>query len=90
MKKSELTEEFIIEGWLKKYYGITVAEMIKRHPKLCKSSSWYKKYPVTQEQHDSWYNWAIDVISKTLRISKKQIKRAFVFDYLNCAPNIKG
>ena len=89
MKKSELTEEFIIEGWLKKYHGITVKDMVDKHPKLCKTSLWYEKYPVTQEQHNDWYDWAIDIISKTLRMSKKNTKRRFCFSYLNCAPNIK-
>jgi len=89
MKKSELTEEFIIEGWLKKYHGITVKEMIKKHPMLCKSGDWHKKYLVTQVQHDEWYNWAIDIISKTLKMSKKTTKRRFALNYLNCAPNIK-
>jgi len=88
MKRVELTEEFIMNYWLQKYHNITVKELIKKEPELIKSSDWYKKYAVSQEAHDEWYNWAIDIISKTFRMSKKYIKRGFCFDYLNCAPNI--
>jgi len=88
MKKTELTEEFLINWWLEKYHGITVTEMIKKHPRLCKSGNWYKKYAVTQVQHDEWYSWAIDILSKTFHMSKKYTKRMFGLVYLNCAPSI--
>lgn len=88
MKKSELTEEFIKDYWLKKYHNTTCAEIVKKYPEFCKNIDWYNKYPVTQEQHDEWYNWTIAIISKTFKLSKTHARRGFAFDYLNCAPNI--
>lgn len=88
MKKSELTAEFIMDWWLSKYHNTSCKEIVRKHPRLCKTSRWYNLYPVTQEQHDEWYKWAIDILSKTLKVSKTYTKRAFVFDYLNCAPNV--
>jgi len=49
----------------------------------------YKTYAVTQEQHDEWYEWAINRIAKYYRYSKKRAKRMFCWDYLNVAPSIK-
>jgi hypothetical protein len=88
MKKSEITSEFIMDYWLKKYHNITVAWLLENEPELIKSPDWYEKYAVTQEQHDEWYNWAIDIIAKTFRLSKKTTKRNFVFDYLNLSPSV--
>lgn len=85
----KLTREHIINGWLQKYHGITVEELIKNEPELCKTPDWFKKYAVTQEQHDEWYEWAIDQLSKNLRRSKKLTKRLFVIDYLITAPSVK-
>jgi aminoglycoside/choline kinase family phosphotransferase len=88
MKKEDLTEEFIINGWLKKYHGITVNEMIKLNPEISQTIDWYKKYPVTRQQYDEWYKWAIDIISKTIRMPKKYVRRNFWVNWLNVAPNI--
>ena len=85
----KLTSEYIMEGWLKKYHNLTVEELMEKEPELVQTPEWYKKYAVTQEQHDEWYEWAINEISKNQRCSKKAAKRSFVWDYLNLAPNIK-
>jgi hypothetical protein len=89
MKKSEITSEFIMNYWLKKYHNIDIDWLMKNEPEFIKSSDWYKKYAVTQEQHDEWYNWAIDTMSKTFKLSKTTVKRRFVFDYLNLSPSVK-
>jgi len=89
IKKSDLTEEFIINGWLTPNFGITVKWLVENESELIKTIDWYKKYSVSQKAHNTWYNWAIDIISKTLRMSKKITKRRFAINYLNCAPNIK-
>lgn len=52
------------------------------------SREFYRTYAVTREQHDEWYNWAIEVLSKSHRMSKKLTKRSFAFDYLNCSPSV--
>lgn len=90
MKKSELTAEYLINYWLKKYHNIDVKWLIENESELIKTSKWYEKYAVTQEEHDEWYNWAIDTISKVYKTSKKNAKRNFVFDYLNLSPSIKN
>jgi len=87
MKK--LTTEYIINGWLEKYHGITIEQLVETEPELCKSGDWYEKYAITQEQHDEWYEWALDEIRKATKLSKKTVKRRFTFDYLNVAPSLK-
>lgn len=89
MKRKDLSEEFIINGWLKKYHNITIEELVKTKPELCATIDWYKVYPCTQEQYEEWYKWAIDIISKTLRMSKKNVRRRFWINWLNCSPDVK-
>ena len=87
--KKLLTQEFIMDWWLEKYHNISIKWILENEPELIKDPKWYKKYAVTQEQHDEWYNWAIDYMAKYYRKSKKRTKHDFVFDYINCSPSIK-
>jgi len=87
--RKQLSEEDFYNWWLQKYHGITATELIEKEPELCKTSDWYKKYAVTQAQHDEWYEWAIVTIMKNQRCSKKTAQRLFCFEYLNLSPNIK-
>ena len=77
-----------MDGWLK-YHGKSVKWLIENEPELIKSPDWYKKYAVTQEQHDEWYDWAVSELGKNLRMPKTRVKRYFTFDYLNVSPSIK-
>lgn len=86
--KKELKEEDFYNAWLQKYHGITIEELIEKEPELCKASEWYKKYAVTQEQHDDWYEWAITTLMKHYRWSRKSAQKNFCFEYLNLAPNV--
>lgn len=85
----KLTYEYLINGWLVKHHGITVKELVKKEPELVKRSEWFLHYPVTQQQHDEWYDWAVSKLGKNLRMSKIQVKRYFQMDYLNVSPAIK-
>jgi hypothetical protein len=87
--KKQLNTEFIMDWWLQKYHNITIQWLIENEPELIKTPDWYKKYAVTQAEHDEWYDWAIDYMSKYYKMSKKTIKKNFAFDYLNCSPSIK-
>ncbi len=87
--KKPLNEEDFYNYWLVKYHGITVRELMEKEPELIKTSDWYKKYAVTQEQHDEWYEWAINLIAKHERCSKETARIRFVWDYLNLSPAIK-
>lgn len=78
-----------MDWWLNKYHNISIQWLMENEPELCKSPDWYKKYAVTEEQHDEWYNWAIDYMSKYYKMSKKMTKKRFCFDYLNCSPTVK-
>lgn len=89
MKRKDVTSEYIMDYWLKKGHGIDVAWLIENEPELIKTPDWYKKYEVSQELHDEWYEWAIDTIAKSRRASKKYVKKLFAFDYLNLAPSVK-
>lgn len=88
-RKQPLTQEFIMDWWLNKYHNISIKWLIENEAELIKTFHWYLKYPVTQEQHDEWYSWAIDYMSKYYRKSKKRTMKDFCFDYLNCSPSVK-
>lgn len=88
MKPHELTQEYLINGWLLKNHDITVKELIEKEPELVKSPEWFRKYAVTQEQHDEWYKWAISIVMKTYKMNKKMAQRNFAFPYLNTSPSI--
>ena len=87
--KKPLTQEMFYNWWLQKYHGTTIQNIMDNEPELAKTIDWYKKYAVTQEQHDEWYKWAIDTIAKHYRMSKKAAVRHFAFDYLNLSPAVK-
>jgi len=84
--KKKITREDALNWWLKKYHNTTVEEVAKAQPEECKTPEWFKLYPVTQEQHDEWYKWIVDALSKERRMSKTYIIKHFSFDYLDCAP----
>lgn len=89
MKKQKLTEAVIIEYWLKKYHDTTIKGVVEKYPKLYKTPKWYKKYPLTQQQHDEWYDWVIKTLMKEYKYSKTRTMKSFALSYLNCAPSIK-
>jgi len=85
-----LSREELLNWWLAKYHNTNVEEVLKKYPEECKLPSWFKLFPVTQEQHDDWYEWAIEYVAKKLKCSKKVAKYRFAFAYLNCAPYVDG
>lgn len=89
MKKTKcVTAEYLMDYWLLKGHGITVAWLIENETDLIKTSDWYKKYSVSSSLHDEWYKWAITEICKERNCSRKYAERNFCFDYLNVAPNV--
>ncbi len=89
MKRKDLQEADFYNWWLNKYHNTTIQEIQDKEPELCKTSDWYKKYAVTQEEHDAWYEWAINTLAKHYKMSKKTTKRRFLFNYLNLSPSVK-
>lgn len=89
MKRKQLTADDLHNLWLKPYHGITVKWLIENEPELIKTPDWYKKYAVTQEQYDEWYDKALVEICKYYKISRKQAIRSTVMYFLNIAPSIK-
>jgi hypothetical protein len=88
--KTKLTREDVLNWWLQKYHNTTVEELVKTLSDDVKNSAdWFKLYPVTQEQHDEWYTWVVDALTKERRMSKTYIIKHFALDYLNCAPYIE-
>jgi hypothetical protein len=88
-KRKELTDVDFYNWWLQKYHNTTIEEIIEKEPELAKTAEWYKKYAVTSEQHDEWFEWALQTVMKHYRWSKKIAKKQFCFDYLNVSPSIK-
>lgn len=87
--KPKTTLDEFTNWWLNKYHNTSLDELLKTQTDLMYTLAWYKKYPVTPEQHDEWYDWAIATVCKEYRMSAKMAKRQFVFAYLNCAPCVK-
>lgn len=85
--KPKLSDKEIYNYWLK-HHNIDVDWLITNEPELIKTPEWYKKYAVTQEQHDEWYEWVIGRIMKQERCSRKTAEKLFCFDYLNLAPAV--
>jgi hypothetical protein len=90
MKKHIITIEDAINLWLK-YHNTTLSEVVEKHQWYdnTHTRAFYSTYAVTQEQHDEWYEEIIKLVSKWKRISIKSAKKAFVYDYINCAPDIR-
>lgn len=87
--RQELTYEIIRDYWLGKYHNTNSKEVVEKHPEIVKTPEWFKLYPVTQEQHDEWYEWMIETVAKYFRISKKRAKQDSWNIYLDCAPTVK-
>lgn len=88
-KKKQLTADDLYNGWLTPYHGITVQWLVENEPELIKTPEWYKKYAVSQSEHDAWYEWAITELCKQYRYSRKRAKYMFAFEYLNISPSVK-
>lgn len=90
----KLTQDDLLNWWLEKYHNTNVEKVLIDNPdwdvhsKDWNSRTFYEKYPVTQQQHDEWYKWALDTFAKHFRLSKKQATRSFSFTYLDTAPSI--
>jgi hypothetical protein len=85
----KLTEDIIRDWWLKKFHNTTSEEVVKKYPEQCKTPSWFKLYPVTQQQHDEWHEWMLGALQKEWRCSKKYIRKYSWAIYLQLAPNVK-
>jgi len=88
----KLSEEEILNKWLS-YHNTTVKGVLKNHPEWSENPSlhsreFYDTYPVTQEQHDEWYEWFISEIMLRYRYSRKRARRESAFIYLNLAPKV--
>lgn len=81
------TMDDLIEWWLWRYHGLTIEELKKIHTlKELSTPDWYKKYPVTEKQHDKWEAWAEKKLIRTGVIRKGQ---SWSLIYLDAAPHIK-
>lgn len=86
--KPRLTDTEFYNWWLRKYHNTSIQEICEKEPELAKSGEWYKKYAVTQEQHDAWYEWAVQRIAKYYAWSKPRAKKEFTFTYINVSPTV--
>jgi hypothetical protein len=86
--KAKTSGDDLINWWLKKYHDLTIEELVVKEPELTKTPEWYKKYAVTQSQHDEWREWAIKTLMKENRMNRKRVERNWWAVYLNTAPSI--
>lgn len=86
-KRKRLTRDDLLNWWLEKYHRKTIEQVIAENPKeALEQPTWFALYPVTKQQHDEWYEWAISALAKERRTSKKTVQRLFSLTYLDCAP----
>lgn len=88
-RRKQLDATDFYNWWLQKYHNTTVEEIMEKEPELAKTSDWYKKYAVTQEQHDEWYEWAVQTIMNHYHWKRDVARKEFCFAYLNIAPSVK-
>ena len=93
--KQPLTQDELINWWLKEYHNTSLAEVVEKHKEwdIYNKETWnpltfYKEYRVTQQQHDEWYKWAIERVRKHYNWGRKYAQKQFAFEYLNCAPMV--
>lgn len=88
-----MNEEDFLDKWLGDYHNTSVKKVMSDNPQWDDgkdhSQDFYSSHKVTQEQHDEWYEWAINKVAKKLRCSKKLAKVKFSFAYLNVSPSTK-
>lgn len=92
MRQSKLSYDDLVNMWLEPYHNTNLDEVQKKHgwnDGKDHSREFYSTYAVTQEQHDEWYEKVIAKLSKESKLSKKYIKKIFLWTYLNVAPSIK-
>lgn len=94
-KKHLITEESLINSWLKEYFDTTLYEVKIYYEnddgtlKEDATRSFYEDYAVTKEQHDAWDKGVRQILRKKFRMNKDMFDRKFQFTYLNTAPSIK-
>ena len=87
--RKQLGEDEFYNAWLEPCHGITVEWLRENEAELIKTADWYKKYAVSQEQHDEWYEWSIKRLMTYYRWSRKMAVKQFCFPYLNVSPSVK-
>jgi len=92
MKKINAND--LINWWLEKYYNTTLEKILEENPEWKENprehtKDFYKKYAVTQEQHDEWEKWAKEYIRKVAKVSKSYLNRAWWSIFLNISPIVK-
>ena len=88
-----LTQDEIVNWWLRKYHKTTVEEQIALHPEYAEDSRiFYERFPIHQFQHDQWREWLLNRLSKDRRFkghSKSYIEQSVLpWIYLDTAPMI--
>lgn len=80
--------DLLINEWLK-YHNTNVKELVAKHPKeVLEDPSWFKLYPVTQEQHDEWMDWAKKYVKSILKLKGKQFDWNWGMIYLDSSPSV--
>ena len=87
MRISKLTENDVVNWWLKKYHNTTLEVVFEKTPKL-ESRDFYASFKVTEEQHDEWREWLVKTLMKETRMSRKYIERGLWAVYLNTSPSV--
>lgn len=84
-----IDREILLDWWLQKYHNTNCKEIIEKYPKEeLAQATWFKLFPVTQEQEDEWITWAKKYIKKTLRMSNEMLERQWPYVYLDCSPYV--
>ena len=88
MRQTKLTQDDLINVWLKDYFDTTLEEEYAKQP-WTDSREFYARYRVTQAQHDEWNAKAKEMFKKALRLNKYSADRFWGLTYLNTSPSVK-
>jgi len=96
LKRNEISDRDLVDSWLITFFNTTLSEVEKDYTKDESGKfspedtrNFYKKYSISQEQHDEWEKAVKKILRKKLRLSKKFFDRSWPLTYLNVAPSTK-
>lgn len=87
--REEVDLDMIRDLWLNKYHNTSTREVFIKYPKESKTPECFGLFPCTQQECDIWEKEAMEVLEKSYKFKRGQIKRMWPWIYIECAPKIK-
>ena len=83
----------LVNWWLEKYHNTNLTKVLEDNPEWVvnpqdHTRDFYKKYAVTQEQHDEWEIWAKKYVKQITKANKKVLEVGWAWVYLDTSPSV--